>query len=54
MQKSSTVNFPSFLSAPYIAITLPEVKNNEMPCHTGDRILLWSFNVVTVTSIKVL
>lgn len=31
MQKSSTVNFPSFLSAPYIAITLPE--REEMPRH---------------------
>lgn len=31
VQKSSTVNFPSFLSAPYIAIILPESENRK--CH---------------------
>lgn len=34
MQNSSTVNFPSFLSAPYIAITLPE--REETPWLTRD------------------
>ncbi len=29
MQKSSTVNFPSFLSAPYIAITLPKKRREK-------------------------
>lgn len=31
VQKSSTVNTPSFFSAPYTAITLPEIEDKEQP-----------------------
>lgn len=35
VQKSSTVNFPSFLSAPYTAMTLPK-KDNKKHLHQTD------------------
>lgn len=56
LQKSSTVNFPSFLSTPYIAITLPERDAVTSEIHDYSYILvvqfflIWPFKVSSSTT----